>query len=88
MRFSKWLRAATSTRMATFRPDRDGDAQHRNLDAQEDVAFVPPVRTAHTPPPGRHASSWITNSIRFRSRTAATPNRSRMLMIPSPRISM
>ena len=46
--------------------------------------FAPPPPAGRTPGAGPTRCSSITSSIFFRSRTAATPNRSLMLMMPRP----
>src|SRR5512143_3043559 len=85
--FSRWFRAATSTIVARFRPGEIG--------MRRDGSRTPRISMVSSSRPSRsysldesHSSIRITSSIFFIRVVAVAPNRSRTLMIPSPRISM
>src|SRR2546428_56219 len=84
---SRWLRAATSTMVARFRPGRTGiTSSGTSMSRMVYFCSSTPRRSYSTL--SSHSTSSTTISTFFRSRTAETPNRSLMLMMPIPRISM
>src|SRR5438270_1448047 len=84
---SRWLRAATSTMVVRFRPGRTGMTNSgTSMSRMEYFCSSTPRRSYSTL--SSHSTSSTTISTFFRSRTAETPNRSLMLMMPMPRISM
>src|SRR5437870_2965182 len=84
---SRWLRAATSTMVVRFRPGRTGiTSSGTSTSRMEYFCSSTPRRSYSTL--SSHSTSSTTISTFFRSRTAETPKRSLMLMMPMPRISM
>ena len=84
---SNWLRAATSTRFAMLRPGATGIRFIGTRSPRISTYWSSSPRRSYSRPLSQR-SSCTTNSIRFDDRVEATPNRSLMLRMPSPRISM
>ena len=70
------------------RPGRTGTRSSRMGVSENDVEVIARRRGGRTPRRSVHSQSRTTSRCRFRSRTAVTPNSSRMSSTPSPRISM
>src|SRR5439155_15769149 len=84
---SSWLRAATSLIEVMFRPGRMGTRSIGTATSRiEWRSSSTPSRSYSSS--SFHSTSSTTNSIFLASRTAEIPNRSLMLMMPRPRISM
>src|SRR6185503_13645841 len=84
---SNWFRAATSTRMARFRPGATGMRIRGILTVNNSKTFSSRPSRSYSRS-GSQRSNLTTSSTRFDVRVDATPNRSRMLITPRPRTSM